>query len=100
MVNNFLFLYSIAQVVMPVLASKVVSLFSQASVPVLSYFVLDNIAFVGSVLLSIRCTPFNKVCGLSCFLLFKENICSSKEMAAILSQIPNISDSQVKCVQS
>jgi hypothetical protein len=62
MVKNFLFLYFIAQVVMPVLASKVVSLLSQAPLPVLSYFVLDNIAFVGSVLLSNRCTPLNKVC--------------------------------------
>jgi len=54
MVKNFLLLYFIAQVVMPVLASKVVSLFSQASLPALSYLVHDIIAFVGSVLLSIR----------------------------------------------
>jgi len=54
MVKNFLFLYFIAQVVMPVLASKVVSLLSLAPLPVLSYLVHDITAFVGSVLLSIR----------------------------------------------
>ena len=62
MVKKFVFLYFIVQVVIPVLASKVVSLFSQTSLPVLSYLVLDIIAFIGSVLLSIRCTPWNKVC--------------------------------------
>jgi hypothetical protein len=41
MVKNFPFLNFIAQVVMPVPASIVVSVFSQASLPVLSYLVLE-----------------------------------------------------------
>jgi len=54
MVKNFLFLYFIAQVVIPDLASNVFSLFSEASLPVVSSLVHDIIVFVGSVLLSIR----------------------------------------------